>query len=86
MSEQDRSRFQEESDCFIRQRFSHSSNKFDARMQNVQMATARKPATGYLIFAKQVRERIKLLEQDLTTKELMRLIGREWAKLSPEEK
>ena len=31
-SEADRTRFQEESETFIRQRFQHSSNKYDPRM------------------------------------------------------
>ena len=52
MSEQDRSRFQEESECFMRQRFNLSSNKMDPRMQNPNMAKCYRPLTGYMYFAR----------------------------------
>ena len=55
-------------------------------MQNVSMATGRKAMTGYMVFAKTIKQRVKNNSQDLTTKELMRLISKEWSQLSPEEK
>ena len=85
-SEADRTRFQEESETFIRQRFQHSSNKYDPRMQRPAMANCRRPPTGYMVFAKLIRNNVKNSGQDLTVKELMRLIGREWQKLSIDEK
>ena len=42
--------------------------------------------TGYMMFAKTIKQRVKNNKQDLTTKELMRLISKEWSMLSPDEK
>ncbi len=39
-----------------------------------------------MIFAKTIRNNVKESGHDLTVQELMRLIGREWAKLSIDEK
>ena len=50
------------------------------------MANCRRPPTGFMVFAKLIRNNVKNSGQDLTVKELMRLIGREWQKLSIDEK
>ena len=85
-SQEDRYRFQEESETFMRQRFDHSSNRMDPRMMRPQPAANKRPMTGYMIFAKTIRNNVKQAGHDLTVQELMRLIGREWAKLSMDEK
>jgi len=46
----------------------------------------RKPMSSYLLFAKHMREKMKITNPGAGISEVMRVIGQEWAKLSPEEK
>jgi protoporphyrinogen oxidase len=55
-------------------------------MQNVKMNKLKRPMTGYMMFCKKMRDKIKATGQDFTVKETMKTIGREWSKLSVEEK
>lgn len=78
---EDKRRFLEEQEAFIRQRFAFPSNTFDQRLGR-STNLPRRPMTGFLCFAKEMRERMKKENPKLQCSELMRQIGIEWTRMT----
>lgn len=83
---EDKRRFLEEQEAFMRQRFAFPSNTFDQRMAKTTTSLPKRPLSPFLVFAKEMRERMKKENPKLTVSELMKQIGMEWTKMSQEEK
>lgn len=62
MSENDRNRYEEEADCFMRQKFTESYDNLDPRMQNPRHdpnKNPNQPNTGYKLFVREQMHKIK---------------------------
>jgi hypothetical protein len=66
----------------MRQRFAFPSNSFDQRMARTATILPKKPLSPFIVFSKEMRERMKRENPKLTVSELMRIIGIEWSRMS----
>jgi hypothetical protein len=85
-SMEDKRRFLEETEAFIRQRFAFPSNTFDQRIAQQGTVVPKRPLTGFQIYLREMREKMKKENPKLVMAEFMRYVSVEWTRMSQEEK
>ena len=81
-SMEDKKRFLEETEVFIRQRFAFPTNHFDQRMADLGAPTPKRPMTGFQIFVREMREKMKKDNPKLVMSEFMKSVSMEWTRMS----
>eukprot|EP00347_Sterkiella_histriomuscorum_P018014 403347115 len=82
---EDKRRFLEEQEVFIRQRFAFPSNTFDQRLAQGQPQQKR-PITGFQMYLRELREKTKKENPKLQMGEFMKQASMNWTRMSQKEK
>lgn len=85
-SMEDKRRFLEETESFVRQRFAFPTNTFDQRLAQQGMPMPKRPLTGFQFFLRETREKLKKDNPKMPMGEFMRHVSIEWTRMSQEEK
>ena len=85
-SMEDKRRFLEETEAFVRQRFAFPSNTFDQRLAQQGTSVPKRPLTGFQMYLREMREKMKKENPKLPMSEFMKYVSVEWTRMSQEEK
>ncbi|CDW82148.1 UNKNOWN [Stylonychia lemnae] len=85
-SMEDKRRYLEEQEVFIRQRFAFPSNTFDQRLAQTTTQQPKRPITGFQMYLRELREKLKKDNPKLVMSEFMKQASMNWTRMSQAEK